>query len=83
MMGSKARVLFIVICLILASLMLTHVLTYMVGGAIFVVALATCGGLSEWFPKEMTRNALGCQGFYFCGGTNVSRRRIIGSDCIS
>jgi hypothetical protein len=50
--GIKARVLFIVICLILAGLMLARVLTYIAGGVIFAVALAICGGLSDGFRRK-------------------------------
>jgi len=51
MNGKKARLFFVGTCLILAILMLTQVLTPIVGGIIFVVALVTFGAPSNGFRK--------------------------------
>ena len=51
MNGKKARIFFVGACLIVAILMLTQVVTLIVGGIIFAVALAVFGGLSNGFRK--------------------------------
>jgi hypothetical protein len=51
MSGKKARMFFVSSCIILAILLLTHVLTYIVGGIIFTVALVAFGVPSNGFRK--------------------------------
>ena len=51
MNGKKARIFFIGTCLILAILLVTQVVTPIVGGFIFAVALAAFGGASHGFRK--------------------------------
>ena len=51
MNGKKARIFFVGTCLILAILLLTQVLTPIVGGIIFTVALIAFG-----VPYEITSN---------------------------
>jgi len=52
MNGKIARIFFVATCLVLAILMLAHVLTPIVGTAIFAVALFVFGGLSNGFRKK-------------------------------
>jgi hypothetical protein len=49
--GKKARKFFLGICVVLAILMLTQVLTPIVGGSIFAVALVAFGVPSHGFRR--------------------------------
>jgi hypothetical protein len=51
MNGTMARMFFLGVCIIIAILLLTHVVTIIVGGIIFAVALAVLGGCSKGFRK--------------------------------
>jgi len=51
MNGKKARILFLITCIILGILLLTHVLTYIVSGIIFAVALIAFGVPSDGFRR--------------------------------
>jgi hypothetical protein len=51
MSGKKAGKLFLSICVVLAILMLTQVLTPIVGGSIFAVALVAFGVPSHGFRR--------------------------------
>jgi hypothetical protein len=51
MNGEKARIFFLITCIILAILLLTHVLTYIGGGIIFAIALVAFGVPSNGFRR--------------------------------
>ncbi len=51
MKGKTAGFLFLGICIILATLLLTNTITPLVSGCAFAVALATLGALSRGFKK--------------------------------
>ncbi len=51
MNGKKARIFFLITCILLAILLLTHVLTYIVSGIIFAVALVAFGVPSDGFRR--------------------------------
>ena len=51
MNGKKARIFFLITCIILAILLLTHVLTFIVGGVIFAIALVAFGVPSNGFRR--------------------------------
>jgi hypothetical protein len=51
MKGSLAGLLFLVVCLGLAALLLTHVIKPVASGAIFAIALAVFGILSRGFRR--------------------------------
>jgi hypothetical protein len=51
MNGKKAAIFFLGACVILAILMVTHVLTFIVGVAIFAVALVAFGVPSHGFRR--------------------------------
>lgn len=46
-----ALMIFLVICAALAILLLTQVITFLIGACIFAVALALLGGLSRGFKR--------------------------------
>ncbi|MFZ0821864.1 MAG: hypothetical protein WAM91_17505 [Candidatus Acidiferrales bacterium] len=47
-----ARILFLAACIVIAILLLKQVVTTIVGGFIFAVALLVFGGLSNGFRKK-------------------------------
>ncbi len=49
--GKKARLFLLITCIVLAILLLTHVVTYLVSGIIFAIALAAFGVLSNGFRR--------------------------------
>ncbi len=49
MNGKTARIVFLVVCLGLAVLLLTGVITFLVSGCIFAAALVILGGMSRGF----------------------------------
>ena len=51
MNGKKARIFFLITCITLAILLLTHVMTYIVSGIIFAVALVAFGVPSNGFRR--------------------------------
>ena len=50
-----AGAVFLAICVILAVLLLTGVITIMVSGVIFAVALAGCATLASGWPRAVRR----------------------------
>jgi hypothetical protein len=52
MNGQKAKIIFLIVCIILAILLLTKVITPIISGTIFAVALVLLGGLSSGFRKK-------------------------------
>ncbi len=51
MNGKKARIFFLITCVILAILLLTQVFTFIVSGIIFAVALVVFGVPSNGFRR--------------------------------
>ncbi len=51
MKGKPARMVFLIVCVILAVLLLARVIPPMTSGIVFAIALAVLGGLSQGFRK--------------------------------
>jgi hypothetical protein len=52
MKGKTAQLAFLIVCIILAVLIITKVLTSIEGSTLFAVALVLLGGLSNGFRKK-------------------------------
>jgi hypothetical protein len=52
MKGKTAGLLFLAVCIVLAALLLLKVITPLVSGSLFAVALVLLGGLSRGFSRR-------------------------------
>ncbi len=52
MKGSIARIIFILICVAVALLLLTHIISTVTGSVIFAVSLVVLGGTSHGFRRK-------------------------------
>jgi hypothetical protein len=52
MKGKTAQLIFLILCIVLAVLILTQVITTIVGSTLFAIVLLLLGGLSNGFRKK-------------------------------
>ncbi len=54
MNGKAARIIFLTVCILLAILLVTKVITPIISGSIFAAALVLFGGFSKGFKRNKT-----------------------------